>query len=89
MTQIFFTFPIYLLTKDLTKNFEKKFGGSPHFSPSKKVAQMNPPRLPMTPIFYSRICSCYKNVDLSKQERDVLQERKESISNYLNLSISI
>ena len=34
----FFTFPIYLLTKDLTKNFEKKIGGSPHFSPSKKVA---------------------------------------------------
>ena len=41
----FFTFPIYLLTKDLTKNFEKKFGGSPHFSPSKKVAQENDPTM--------------------------------------------
>merc|ERR1711867_354300 len=41
----FFTFPIYLLTKDLTKNFEKKFGGSPHFSPSKKVAQENDPAM--------------------------------------------
>ena len=28
----FFTFPIYILTKDLTKNFEKKFGGSSRFS---------------------------------------------------------
>jgi len=41
----FFTFPIYLLTKDLTKNFEKKFGGSPHFSPSKMVAQENDPAM--------------------------------------------
>ena len=41
----FFTFPIYLLTKDLTKNFEKKFGGSPRFSPSKKVAQENDPTM--------------------------------------------
>ena len=41
----FFTFPIYLLTKDLTKNFEKKIGGSPHFSPSKKVAQENDPTM--------------------------------------------
>ena len=45
MTQIFFTFPIYLLTKDLTKNFEKKIGGSLHFSPSKKVAQENDPTM--------------------------------------------
>ena len=29
----FFTFPIYLLTKDLTKNFEKKFGGPPVLAP--------------------------------------------------------
>ena len=41
----FFTFPIYLSTKDLTKNFEKKFGGSPCFSPSKKVAQENDPTM--------------------------------------------
>ena len=41
----FFTFPIYLSTKDLTKNFEKKFGGSPRFSPSKKVAQENDPTM--------------------------------------------
>ena len=41
----FFTFPIYLLTKDLTKNFEKKFWGSPYFSPSKKVAQENDPTM--------------------------------------------
>ena len=37
----FFTFPIYILTKDLTK----KFWGSPHFSPSKKVAQENDPTI--------------------------------------------
>ena len=41
----FFTFPIYLSTKDLTKNFEKKFGGSPRFSPSKKVTQENDPTM--------------------------------------------
>merc|ERR1712240_981248 len=41
----FFTFPIYLSTKDLTKNFEKKIGGSPRFSPSKKVAQENDPTM--------------------------------------------
>ena len=41
----FFTFPIYILTKDLTKNFEKKFGGSSRFSPSKKVAQKNDPTM--------------------------------------------
>ena len=41
----FFTFPIYILTKDLTKNFKKKFGGSSRFSPSKKVAQKNDPTM--------------------------------------------
>ena len=41
----FLTFPIYLLTKDLTKNFEKKFGGSPCFSPLKKFAQENDPTM--------------------------------------------
>ena len=47
----FFTFPIYLLTKDLTK----KFGGSPRFSPSKKVAQENDPTLAAyDPHFLSR-----------------------------------
>ena len=39
------TFPIYILTKDLTKNFEKKFWGSPCFSPSKKDAQENDPTM--------------------------------------------
>ena len=43
--QDFFTFPIYLLTKDLTKKFEKKVGGSPRFSPSKKIAQENDPTM--------------------------------------------
>ena len=41
----FFTFPIYLLRKDLTKIVEKKFVGSPRFSPSKKVAQENDPTM--------------------------------------------
>ena len=40
----FLTFPIYLLTKDLTKNF-KQIGGSPHFSPLKKVTQENDPTM--------------------------------------------
>ena len=37
--------PEYTQLKDMTKNFEKKFGGSPHFSPSKKVAQENDPTM--------------------------------------------
>ena len=41
----FFTFPIYLLTKDLAKNFEKKIGCSPSFSLSKMVAQINDPTM--------------------------------------------
>ena len=66
----FFTFPIYLLTKDLTKNFGKKFGGSPYFSPSKKVAQENDPTMPAyDPHFYHRICFSYKNVDVCKKNQ--------------------
>ena len=39
----FFTFPIYLLTKDLTKNFEKKIGGSPILAPQKmSLKKMTP-----------------------------------------------
>ena len=48
----FFTFPIYLLTKDLTKNFEKKIGLPPILAPQKRsLKKMTPPWLPMTPIF--------------------------------------
>ena len=38
--QDFFTFPIYLLTKDTTKNL-----GFPFLSPSKMVAQENDPTM--------------------------------------------
>ena len=41
----FFTFPKFLSTKDLTKNFEKIMWGSPRFSPSKKVAQEYDPTM--------------------------------------------
>ena len=64
----FFTFPIHILTKDLTKNFEKKIGGSPRFSPSKKVAQENDPTMATyNPLFFHRIFFSYKNVNVCKK----------------------
>ena len=65
----FFTFPIYLLTKDLTKNFEKKnMGVPPVLAPQKRsLKKMTPPWLPMTPIFHHRICFSNKNVGVCKK----------------------
>ena len=64
----FFTFPIYVLTKDLTKNFEKKLGVPPVLAPQKRsLKKMTPPWLPMTPNFYHRICFSYKNENVCKK----------------------
>ena len=39
--KMYLTFHIYKLRKDFTENFEKKFGGYPHFGPHKGVTHKN------------------------------------------------
>ena len=47
---MYLTFHIYQLRKDFTENFEKIFGGSPHFGPLKGVTHKNEdPRTPYDP----------------------------------------
>ena len=49
---MYLTFHIYQLRKDFTENFEKIFGGYPHFGPIKGVTQKNEdPRTPYDPTF--------------------------------------
>ena len=50
--KMYLTFHIYQLRKDFTENFEKFFGGYPHFGPLKGVTQKNEdPRTPYDPTF--------------------------------------